>query len=107
MKNLQEKISDEVKSKRHGLRISQEDLAEKVDKTASFIGQLERGECSLNVETLQRLVHYLGIDANALLAADDISPNKVYELCNIANGLDDQKLALLIAFSKLLQQIDL
>lgn len=107
MSNLQEKISNEVKVKRQGCNMSQEELAEKIDKTPSFIGQLERGDCSLKVETLQLLVHILGIDANALLSLDEVSPNKINEICNLANQMDEKKLDFLAAFARLLQQTDL
>ena len=41
--------------------MSQEQL--KIDKTPSFFGQMERGECFPKIETLQAFITSLGIDA--------------------------------------------
>lgn len=107
MSTLLERISDNVKNKRSDLGMSQEELAERIDKSSSFVGQLERGECSLKVETLQKLIHYLGLDANALLADDEIASSKINEICNLAHTMNSKKLDFLIDFARLLQQTDI
>lgn len=53
MSNVRIRLAREVRNKRQELSMSQERLANEIDKTTSFVGQLERGECSLKVETLQ------------------------------------------------------
>ncbi len=105
MVGLREKIASEVKNKRQGLNMSQEELAFAIEKTSSFVGQLERGECSLKVETLQALVRCLGIDANALLLETENGSTKLNELCAIASQLDESKMNLLLGIAKLLQQM--
>lgn len=107
LSTLLERISDNVKNKRSDLGMSQEELAERIDKSSSFVGQLERGECSLKVETLQKLIHYLGLDANALLADDEIASSKINEICNLAHTMNSKKLDFLIDFARLLQQTDI
>lgn len=78
-----------------------------IEKSPGFVGQLERGESSLKVETLQKIVHCLGMDANALLANDNVPPHEICELCNLAEQMDKKKLGLLVAIAHLLQQTQL
>ena len=47
--------------------LSQEDFAELTGHHRTYIGFLERGERSPNVETVQRIAHALGLNASDLL----------------------------------------
>jgi len=58
------RIGAAIKAKREEFGYSQEELAEKIGKTSSFIGQLERGDALPSVKTLASLTHILAIDAN-------------------------------------------
>lgn len=107
MSDLLERISSSVKSKRTELDISQEKLAERIDKSSSFVGQLERGETSMKIETFQKLVHSLGLDANVLLSNGEVSCEKVNELLGIAYSMDEKKVDFLIAFARFLQRTDM
>lgn len=53
MSNIRIRLTREVRNNRQELSLSQERLANEIDNTTSFVGQLERGECSLKVEILQ------------------------------------------------------
>ena len=61
---MENKIGAAVREKRKAFGYSQEELAEKVGKTASFIGQIERGIAQPSLETLTCLTQFLAIDAN-------------------------------------------
>lgn len=100
MNDMNEKNSGEVRKKRQELYMPQETLADRIDKTAGFSGQLERGESLLKLETLQPLAQALGIDLNALLADDTVPSDKVNEVSNLARQSGEQKLNLLIVFAK-------
>lgn len=106
MGDLRSKLANEVKAKRQELNMTQEDLAEQLGKSVSYIGQLERGECLLKVETLQDLVRSLGMDANALFASGGFESDKAIELYKIANLMDFQKLEFLLKFAKILYGMD-
>lgn len=86
--------------------MSQEQLAEKIDKTTSFVGQVERGECLPKIETLQALISHLGIDANLLFAKDPITKDSLSELYDLAMHMDENKRALLIEFARLLNRMN-
>ena len=107
MSSLLERIALEEKEKRQGLGMSQEELAAKIDKTTSFIGQLERGESSLKLETFQTLVKCLGMDANALLAGENLSHTALNELCSLAAQMSNKEITLLLGIAKLLHQSDI
>lgn len=87
--------------------LSQEQLAEKIDKSTSFIGQVERGECFPKFETLQALVSCLGIDANELFADKPIARDDLTELFDVALHMDEKKRLLLIEFARLLLKMPL
>ena len=107
MSTLLERISSNVKTRRLELDISQEKLAERIEKSSSFVGQLEWGETSMKIETFQKLVHSLGFDANVLLSDNELPADKVSDLCGIAYSLDEKKLDFLITFARLLQETDI
>ena len=45
---------------------TQEQLAELVDLTPGFLGQIERGECYPSIDNLTKIIQTLNIDANSL-----------------------------------------
>jgi len=56
-----------IRRKREGLGLSQEKFAELTEHHRTYIGFLERGERSPNVDTLQRVAAALGVKASDLL----------------------------------------
>lgn len=107
MNNLQDKLVQIIRDRRIAMGLSQEQLAEKIDKTPSFVGQLERGECLPSIETLQALIACLGIDANTLFSESVITEGDVSELFDLALHMDDKKRSLLIEFARLLHKTEL
>lgn len=107
MNTLQERIALVLRNKRIAMGMSQEQLAEIVDKTPSFIGQMERGECLPRIETLQALISCLGIDANLFFSDEVMAEDSVAELLDLANHMDEKKRSLLIEFARLLYKTEL
>lgn len=56
-----------VKCRRKILKLTQEQLAEKINVSTSFIGHIERGTRKLSVETLCALCDALGVSSDFLL----------------------------------------
>jgi ribosome-binding protein aMBF1 (putative translation factor) len=56
-----------IRRKREGMGLSQEKIAELTEHHRTYIGFLERGERSPNVNTLQRVAKALGMSASDLL----------------------------------------
>ena len=55
-------FGDYIKYRRLEMKLTQEEVAEKVEKSASMIGKIERGEALPSVETLARLIDVLNLD---------------------------------------------
>lgn len=54
-------LGQRIKEERHKLNLTQEDLAEDVDLTPAYIGQIERGERKVTLEKLVAIVNRLGV----------------------------------------------
>lgn len=83
-------LGTRVKNKRLELNLTQEQLAETVDLSAVYIGQIERGERKMTIDTLVKLANSLNASIEELLK-DSTSKNinaRLNELVNIAKELD-------------------
>lgn len=57
-----------IREKRIALGYTQQELGDKVGRTASQIGQIERGITMPSVEVLTRIVQALSLDANMMFS---------------------------------------
>lgn len=79
-----------IKNKRLEKNLTQEQLAEKVDLSAVYIGQIERGERKMTIQTLVKLANVLETSIEELLS-DSTKGNlnaKLNELLEVAKKLD-------------------
>ncbi len=79
-----------IKNKRLEKNLTQEQLAEKVDLSAVYIGQIERGERKMTIQTLVKLANVLETSIEELLS-DSTEGNlnaKLNELLDVAKKLD-------------------
>ena len=60
-----------------------EDLEKIIDITDSFLGQIERGERSLSVKTLKKVVKYTGVSADYLLFGKNSKNDVLNKINNI------------------------
>ncbi|WP_240417378.1 helix-turn-helix domain-containing protein [Paenibacillus periandrae] len=58
--------------------LTQEKLAEKIEVSHAYIGQIERGERSLTLDTLVRLANQLGVTVDDLLQESVEKSNEHY-----------------------------
>jgi len=61
------KLGQRIRQERLKLRITQAKLAEDIHISDGYIGQIERGERSLTLDTLIRLANRLGVSIDYLL----------------------------------------
>jgi len=61
------RLGQRVREERLKLNLTQAQLAEAVDISDTYVGQIERGERSLTLDTLVRVVNRLGISIDYLL----------------------------------------
>ena len=83
-------LKTRIKNKRLEKNLTQEQLAEKVDLSAVYIGQIERGERKMTIQTLVKLANVLETSIEELLS-DSTEGNlnaKLNELLEVAKKLD-------------------
>lgn len=68
------RLGKRIREERQRLHLTQAQLAEAVDISDTYMGAIERGERSLTLDTLVRLVSRLGVTVDYLLA-DSVSDN--------------------------------
>ncbi len=62
------RLGERIREERLRLHLTQAQLAEAVDISDTYMGAIERGERSLTLDTLVRLVNRLGVTVDYLLA---------------------------------------
>ncbi len=67
------RLGKRIREERLKLNLTQAQLAEAIDISDTYMGAIERGERSLTLDTLVRLVNRLGVTIDYLLA--DSVPN--------------------------------
>ena len=76
-------IGERLRGVRENMRMTREQFSEKIDITDSFLGQIERGERSLSVKTLKKVVKYTGISADYLLFGNQSNNDTIQKINNI------------------------
>lgn len=90
-------LGKRIREERLRLNLTQEALAEEVDLTTAYIGQIERGERNLTLESLIKVSNRLGVTVDYLLS-DSIMAQKdatLIQLSQLLNGrtLEEKELA--------------
>ncbi len=94
----QQALGKHIREERLKLNLTQEKLAEDVNLSTAYIGQIERGERSLTLENLAAVANRLGVTIDYLLS-DSIIPDSdgQYQLwCQLMNGRTEGQKALAI-----------
>ena len=68
------RLGERIREERLKLNLTQEKLAEDIDISDTYMGAIERGERSLTLDTLVRLVNRLGVTVDYMLA-DSVEDN--------------------------------
>ncbi|MCH3965521.1 MAG: helix-turn-helix domain-containing protein [Clostridium sp.] len=71
-------LGKRIREERLKLRLTQEKLAEDVDVSSSYIGQVERGERSVTLDTLIRITRRLSVTIDYLLKDSIDMDNDTY-----------------------------
>ena len=71
-------LGKRIKDERLKLNLTQEKLAEYLEISDSYLGQIERGERSLTLDTLVRLTNRLGVTIDYLLQDSVLSTDENY-----------------------------
>ena len=71
-------LGSNVRKKRICLKMTQEALAQEIDKSTSFVGHIERGTRKVSVETLAMLSVVLGESIDSLLLPPELEVTGKY-----------------------------
>lgn len=82
-------LGSRLRQERLKHNLTQERLAEKIDVSHAYIGQIERGERSLTLETLIKLANQLEVTADELLH-ESIKMNEGHFIHKITQLLQDR-----------------
>lgn len=82
------RLGERIREERLKLKLTQAQLAEDIDISDTYMGAIERGERSLTLDTLVRLVNRLGVTVDYLLAdsVSDTDSNITEQFKQIIDG---------------------
>ncbi|MCL2619880.1 MAG: helix-turn-helix domain-containing protein [Defluviitaleaceae bacterium] len=89
------RLGQRIREERLKLNLTQSQLAEDIDISDTYVGQIERGERSLTLDTLVRLVNRLGVTIDYLLkdyviATDDNTINQFRQIIDSQSDRNKQ-----------------
>ncbi len=92
------RLGERIREERLRLNLTQAALAEAIDISDTYMGAIERGERSLTLDTLVRLVNRLGVTIDYMLAdsVSDSDSNIMEQFKQITDGqpLERKQLAI-------------
>ena len=82
------RLGKRIREERLKLNLTQAQLAEDIDISDTYMGAIERGERSLTLDTLVRLVNRLGVTVDYMLsdAVSDSDSNIMEQMKQIMDG---------------------
>ena len=93
-----------ISSRRKGLKLTQEKLADMIERSPGLIGQIERGESMPSVETLALIMYELNIDPRLIFIDGDIGSSSEYdELYLLLRRMSVSQRKLVLDFAKMIR----
>lgn len=74
-------VGERIRKIRTELKMNRENFSEMIDISDVFLGQIERGERSLGIKTLSRIVSFTGVSSDFILFGTP-TENKTIEKIN-------------------------
>lgn len=69
-------VGDRLRLKRTLLALTQEEMAEKIDRATKYYADIERGSCGMSVETLMALADTLNMSLDYIIYGKELSENE-------------------------------
>ena len=84
-------VGERIRQVRKELKMSREIFSEMIDISDVFLGQIERGERSLSLKTLCKIVKFTGTTTDYILFGTEDKSNKtIKKINNILNKSSDE-----------------
>ena len=78
-------VGERIRGLRENFNMSREKFSEMIDVSEVFLGQIERGERSLSLKTLKKVVTYTGSSSDYILFGNMKNNNTISKINNILN----------------------
>lgn len=85
-------IGDRIRKLRESYNMNRENFSEMIDISDVFLGQIERGERSLSIKTLMKIVKFTGVSTDYLLLGDNKNNNVISKINRILSKCSDESL---------------
>ena len=77
-------VGERLRSKREALGLSQEELAEAIDRATKYYSDIERGGCGMSIETMLSISDLLDISLDYMMKGNPTPEEKLQLECNEA-----------------------
>lgn len=94
-KEINVQIGEQVRMAREQVKLTQEQLAEKLDVSPQYISDMERGVVGLSINTLKNLCGVLGVASDQILFGKRISDRGLI-LANVCHMLTEEEFSILV-----------
>lgn len=97
-------LGENIKQQRLKLKLTQEQLSEKLNISTSYLGRIERGERNLQLDTLLKIANIFDVSVDYLLRGDKFSNDKLLssEINKLLIGLSSKEMNLILDMIKLM-----
>lgn len=82
-------VGERIRSVRENLKMNRERFSEMIDVSDVFLGQIERGERSLSLKTLCRIVAFTGVSTDFILFGNDTNNSTIHKINRILDKSSD------------------
>ena len=83
-------IGERIRKAREDMKMSREVFSEAVDISDIFLGQIERGERSLSIKTLYRIVSFTGVSTDYILFGNKETNSTSQKIDRILNRSSEE-----------------
>lgn len=85
-------MGERIRKIREDLKMTREQFSEMIDISDVFLGQIERGERSLSIKTLSKIVHYSGTSTDYILFGENKNNGTISKINRILSKCSDETL---------------
>lgn len=82
-------IGERIRSIRDDLKMNRERFSEMIDISDVFLGQIERGERSLSLKTLYKIISFTGVSADFILLGKQNNNSTMHKINRILSKSSD------------------
>ena len=93
------KVGERIREIRKNLNMNREKFSEMIDISSVFLGQIERGERSLSIKTLSKIVKFTGASTDYILFGNNNTNTIIDKINRILKQCSEEGLNLIYEFT--------